>query len=341
MAFVILRTKSGWRIRHDRYEEGRRLSRRIPIKDYRSIGFSESLTLEQARERAKQLTATEGLKRQENSRQRIKDRLKAQDMRIKALLPLEEDFRHLLDTERKQMQWRAARDLIIAIPVQLEHWHAASSQFHALFVKLRHGADYARRLLKLINEYGAFVARTQNRYFKEIKPLSGLAKERVVDGSRKQKSLPLAPQELEAIRSRLKEEHYNWLYISIWMGLRPEEIDNPCTFEIQGDREWAVVYQSKLITKPKNERYKMIPKLFPEQEKAFRLMESGPKERPTGYVMGKVTEGVGLYGGRHGFVKLMKSRGRKLAEISMWMGHTNINRTRNDYMDKRVGFLED
>lgn len=339
MAFVVLRVRNGWRVRHDRYEGPKRLSRRIPVKEYSQVGFSEHMTLLEARERAKQLTATTALKRQEEKRQGIKDRIRAQETRLAALIPHEGGFALLLDTNRQQMQWRAAKELIIALPVSYAHWSEAKSRIYSYFLEKKWGVDYSRRLIKLMNRYGRYVARLQGTMYEDIPPLYGHYKERLVDASRKQKSLPLSPEELEKAKGTLAVEHYRWIFLTIWFGLRPEEADGtPSVVEQQG-HTWLRVYQSKLTSLPKAKRLKFIPILFPEQWEGIKLLAER-RERPSRARMKKVKAGAGLYAGRHGFIQLMKSRGRGPNEAHKWMGHTNINRTLEVYWDKEVGYIE-
>ncbi len=45
------------------------------------------------------------------------------------------------------------------------------------------------------------------------------------------------------------------------------------------------------------------------------------------------------YAGRKGFVDLMLSKGQTLENISIWMGHSTLNRTWRSYKNKRVYHL--
>jgi integrase len=115
---------------------------------------------------------------------------------------------------------------------------------------------------------------------------------------------------------------YNWLYLSVWLGLRPNEVDKLIDDEfvrILFDKQgipilW--VYQSKLTSIPPRFRWKLIP-LF---------------ERPLAKTVKKyLGSNITLYGGRKGFTDLMLSINQRLENISQWMGHSTIDRTWKHY----------
>ncbi len=60
-----------WCILYENYSDNKRTQRHIPKEEWRTIGFSESMTFEEARERAKQLSAQDWVKFQERRRNAI------------------------------------------------------------------------------------------------------------------------------------------------------------------------------------------------------------------------------------------------------------------------------
>jgi hypothetical protein len=46
-------------------------------------------------------------------------------------------------------------------------------------------------------------------------------------------------------------------------------------------------------------------------------------------------EGVDLYAGRKGFTDLMLAKGHSLENISVWMGHSTLERTWKSYKNRR------
>lgn len=144
------------------------------------------------------------------------------------------------------------------------------------------------------------------------------------------------------------EPHYNWLFISVWFGLRPHEVDNLAdskTWRKSVNKRGRVllhVYQPKLIKVPRPKRWKVIPLKHEDQTKALEIIESGNFRQPSHNVMHTwFGEAVTPYGGRKGFTDLMLEKGEKFAEISMWMGHTTLDRTYRDYKDKLKTSYED
>ena len=112
---------------------------------------------------------------------------------------------------------------------------------------------------------------------------------------------------LVSVSGRMNQANFNWLFLSVWPGLRPQEIDN--LHEIQ---LWRVetpivgrkvfwIYQTKIIALPPEDRWKPMRQYF--------------------------SKDIDLYGGRKGFTDLMLSRGNTIENISIWMGHSTLDRT--------------
>lgn len=159
---------------------------------------------------------------------------------------------------------------------------------------------------------------------------------------------PLYPNVLEAQKGNLLEENYNWLFLSVWFGLRPHEIDNlkdPKSWKMSVNKKGRMllhIYQPKLIKVPKLKRWKVIPLKYKEQEKAFKIIEAGNFRKPIYKVMHNwFGEGITHYGGRKGFTDLMLEKGEKFEEVSMWMGHTTLDRIYRDYKDRLKTSYED
>lgn len=124
------------------------------------------------------------------------------------------------------------------------------------------------------------------------------------------------------------------------MGLRPQEVDNLKNKELWNIEEncslkilW--VFQTKIVSLPHEDRWKPIPILFDEQEFALRIIKSQKIQRPlVKTVHHYFGEGIDLYGGRKGFVDLMLSKGHTLENISVWMGHSTLERTWKSYKQR-------
>lgn len=96
------------------------------------------------------------------------------------------------------------------------------------------------------------------------------------------------------------------------------------------------LFQTKIVALPYEDRWKPIPILFEEQEFGLRMIEGQNLKRPlVKTVRGYFGQGIDLYGGRKGFVDLMLSRRQELENISVWMGHSTLERTWRSYKQRR------
>ncbi len=144
---------------------------------------------------------------------------------------------------------------------------------------------------------------------------------------------PLSPEVLNQAAGKMHQANFNWLFISMWLGLRPQEIDN-----IHDQQLWKIetpivgrkifcIHQSKIIALPPEDRWKPIPILYEEQEFALRIIHSGNFKRPLVKTMRQYfSKDIDLYGGRKGFTDLMLLKGNTIENISIWMGHS-LDRT--------------
>jgi hypothetical protein len=194
---------------------------------------------------------------------------------------------------------------------------------------------------------GFFFCKKIGRAFLPIPFPRGYERQRLVEAyyTKEEKgrraSKPLSPENLITSKGTIKKEQFNWLYLSVWFGLRPKEVDN-----LKSDELWKVeknsgrltilwVFQTKMVALPREDRWKPIPILFEEQKFALRILEGQNFKRPLVKTVRRYFgEGIDLYGGRKGFVDLMLSREQELENISVWMGHSSLERTWKSYKQR-------
>ncbi|MEC9281789.1 MAG: hypothetical protein VX642_03690 [Bdellovibrionota bacterium] len=142
------------------------------------------------------------------------------------------------------------------------------------------------------NLWGYFVCRKLGRPFLPVPQPRGHEKQRLVENYYKNgkhvkkpaKGFP--PDELYKAKENLPVENFNWLYISLWLGLRPKEIDS-----LHDKTMWRLekthsgqqvisIFQTKIITVPPEDRWKPIPIQFDEQKVALKIIKSGKFKRP-------------------------------------------------------------
>ncbi|MEN0059728.1 MAG: hypothetical protein AAGB31_12890, partial [Bdellovibrio sp.] len=148
--------------------------------------------------------------------------------------------------------------------------------------------------------------------------------------------------------ARVGVKKYNWLFISFVFGLRPSECDGAIKkpeIENHNGVPVLVIYQSKLTTVSEDDKYKRIPIICDEQEKALKLIEKKQAKRPTPKWVDEhckdksktydINFKYDLYCGRKGFTDFLLNKGQSLEQISIWAGHASIEMTWRHYKDKR------
>jgi hypothetical protein len=145
-----------------------------------------------------------------------------------------------------------------------------------------------------LNQFGEFVCEHQGQFFKPIPKMTGHEANQIREAYHESKTFRgeskiLTPQKLEKIKDQLKPEQYRWLYISVWAGLRPKEIDllqnssdaerYKVTSTMVEKRNVPVleVYQSKLASVHRDHRWKYIPLFLKEQQKILTYLEQNLK----------------------------------------------------------------
>jgi len=329
---------------------------------WNNLGFYKYMTLGEAKTRAKQLNAQLDVKRQEEKL--IKIQLKNQNFqkRFDSVLPeefvaeFEKRFIRKRDSEvdsgkrrtsRAMQVWKAAQKMIVSIKVEPTDWYFSTYEIYDYFHSKKYSIRYIQSVIKIANLWGFYFCKVTGRAFLAIPTPKGYERARLIDAYYskteycRRPSLPLEPKNLYTSKDKIKSEQFNWLYLSVWFGLRPQEVDN-----LKKDELWKIeefngkkvlwLFQTKIVALPYEDRWKPIPIIFEEQEFGLRMIEGQNFKRPlVKTVRGYFGEGIDLYGGRKGFVDLMLSRRQELENISVWMGHSTLERTWRSYKQRR------
>ena len=353
--FVVKKKSSGkgWRLLQYVWKDGVRHEVTVPTEGYFALKFNPTWTLEEARNRAKQMNAERAVddRKAANAARRVHVE---QPLVESAFLPkaLVEDFTTRLKTDccgteaherRLLSRWRIVQQMIAELRVQPADYADQRRLFYRYCIERNWSLYYTNALLKILNLWGAFVSRKQRVFFEKVPPPRGVERERVAESNeasanyRAGGSSPLSVAGLGKLAGRLSEDQYRWVYCSYWFGLRPSEVNGEFKVERQGSETTLWVYQPKLVTLPKPKRWKAIPILYPEQVQALEWMESRALIPPLVKTMQKYLddERAGLYSGRKGFTDLMLGLGQKLEDVSVWMGHTTIERTWRNYKNRK------
>lgn len=330
---------------------------------WRSLGFHSSMNLSEARARARQLNAQIFLRRQEERLKKIQTIEKETRQRFESMLPEEfvSEFEHrfvrVRDSEtqngrrkmtRARIIWRAARSMITKIGIEPSEWFYHTHEIYDYFHEKQYSIRYMHTILKFANLWGFFICRKMARPFLPIPIPRGFERQRLLDAFYKKSSgirkpsNDLSPKDLGAVANRMNQPNFNWLYLTVWLGLRPQEVDNLCNKDywrvdtLPTGRKVLWVYQTKIVALPPEDRWKPIPLLFDEQLFALKVIQDGTFKRPLIKTVKKhFGARVDLYGGRKGFTDLMLSKGQSLENISIWMGHSTLSRTWRSYKNKQ------
>src|SRR5690606_32340195 len=108
--------------------------------------------------------------------------------------------------------------------------------------------SHSRKIHSLFNRWGIWYAARHRQSFiaanlnhRALKAIGNNYREHLKRTQGKVKSShPLSLDLLNSKKNVLRPEHYNWLYISVAFGLRPEEIDQLKTSE---GTTWRIIQQ--------------------------------------------------------------------------------------------------
>lgn len=331
---------------------------------WRPLGFHSRMTIEEARTRVKQVNAQRWIKEQEKRIQRkANEEYKARQMRDSALpmefvAEFENRFLRVRDSEtesgrrkktRSKIIWTAAQKMIATIPVDPTDWFYHTLEIYDYLAQHQYSIRYAHAVLKFANLWGFFISKKLGHPFLPVPVPRGFERMRIIEANYEKErrarraSLPLTPSQLDGAFGKLNQPNFNWLFLSVWFGLRPKEVDNlrdKSLWRIEAlpsGRKVLWVFQTKIIALPPEDRWKPIPTLFEQQEFGLRIIESQNFRRPIMKTMKRhFGAGIDLYGGRKGFSDLMLSKGQLFENISIWMGHSTLDRTWRSYKQKRV-----
>ncbi len=348
-SFYVRKLKRGWGLMEQSYVDKKSIQTPVTPDAFKALGFDPSWSIDLAKKRAKELNSSNLLQRSQQrsitkSAARVRDKL----ISSSHWLPISDvtEFEGYLKMtnmgspehfEKRMIMWDTAQKIITHMSIDPRVYSDYCKGFFNYFISKNYSPDYCNKLLAIINQWGMFYSKRRNTSFEPIRYPSAQEKEKIKQGYRKSKTCReggsdrMTPQILEKIKSKLTEEHYQWVYVSLWFGLRPDEIEL-AQFTVYTDE----IYKIRVlrIWAPKTQTYKFIPILYPEQSQAVSWLR--PMKRPLNKTLKSATGNsrITAYGGRKGFEKLMTGKGESLTAISAWLGHTNLRTTKTYYEDQ-------
>lgn len=339
----------------------KRKQRAVPRIAWPTLGFTDSLTLDQARERVRQLNSLNKVERLHKAAlTRTAFRIERDRLSHSAFVPEERNLAFLewldqntsgSETHRNKIRyiWAAGKKMIITLQLLPENFASSKKQLYRYLSMQEYSLAYAQKILASLNQYGRFTARLTGKFYEDIPSPRGHDREMISDSYLDSDSYfgpsePLTLALLQALEGALKPEQHSWLKASVWLGLRPSELD--AVLADRNQKSWRVeesetdvlwVYQAKLTSKPRADRWKPIPILYKEQKEAISILFEGKAIKPLTKTIKRILgEHVTLYGGRKGFTDLMLDKGHRLEDIAQWLGHSSIEMTWSKYKSRKV-----
>ncbi|HEY8272542.1 MAG TPA: hypothetical protein VIG33_16735 [Pseudobdellovibrionaceae bacterium] len=368
-SYYIRVSKSGWYVCYQFYKDGVRSQASVAKLAYRELGFKTEMSVDEAKERCKLLNAERGL---------IKDKIRVAAKRVteikninETLFPThsveafqellkEENFGSEAHLEKLYSHFNFIQTMVNYLRLQPFEYKDNSKKIYKYFISKQISLNYSYRLLTVLNRWGKFHSKTTGQFYDDVKAPRGREQSAIADAQKtksgketelgvRTESLPLVPEKLQAAKDKLIPDQFNWLKISVWFGLRPEEVDLldddtqfRVEFNLKSKTKVLHVYQPKLQSIPENKRWKRIPVVFKEQEECLELIAEGNFERPLNKTIRKhCGQGITCYGGRKNFVDMMLDKGQRIEDISLWLGHTSIETTWKHYKNRQtINFIE-
>jgi hypothetical protein len=361
-SYYVRVRKTGWYVWYQHYVDGKRVQEPVVKTAYHELGFRVEMSVDQAKERCVQLNKERAL---------TKEKVRLAAKRVESLKSLDDvlfpeayitEFEALLSEEnfgsdehlrKLRSHFLFVQRMCMTLRISPFEYKDNARRIYKYFIKEQVSVNYSSRLIKLLNRWGQFYCRKAGKYYGEVKQPGGRERSAIADAQAEKtgvntergvrtESLPLAPAQLKAAKDKLTVDYYNWLQLSVWFGLRPEEVDglkDPKRFKIGFHQATGVhfleIYQTKLQSVASDKRWKKVPVIFEQQTACLEIIKEGSYSRPTYLAMRKAFgAGTTLYGGRKGFVDLMLSLGQNLENVSIWLGHKDISTTWEHYKDR-------
>lgn len=321
--------------------------------EWASIGFFPSMTYDEAKERARTLSANDWDKYQEQRREANKSRLAVEAEEECELLPTVLCQRFEVDILLEQIcwneesahyrqlliYWRTAKRVIREIKLAPEEWQDRRTSIYAYFKRRQWSLSYTQKVIRVMNLWGRYYSKINRKFFEPVSKPSGEASVKIHEAFYEKRpqglvSNPIAWGELQRAKISMERKKWNWLYLTLWFGLRPSELDKLVyKVEMHGSIKLLAVYQHKLTRLPPEQRWKFIPILFQEQREGMKMIILSDFQKPSIPTIRKyVNAGATRRGGRKGFVALMWEAGRYPKALSFrWLGHKSVRTTDNHY----------
>ncbi len=353
-----------WNVYYQYYEDGKRRQEAVKRFAYPELGFRPEMNLDEAKARCKQLNSERKIEK--DKIKKAADKVVELKILDETLFPKDQVQQFLEKLEDENFGSEAHFNKIIShfnfvqnMLIQLKmvnptEYKDDAKRIYKYFFKQKISINYSKRLISILNRWGRYQAKLRGSYFEDVPTPRGRERSAIAEAQQtkhgvsselgvRTESHPLTPEILTAMKEKVSEEQYNWLYLTVWLGLRPEEVDclhNKENYKISTKNKTKIlsIYQSKLMSIAESLRWKHIPLIFKEQGVTLEIIKSGVFKRPLSKIVRKYSgdNRITLYGGRKNFVDMCLDRGQNFVDIAAWMGHQNTTTTFKHYKARDI-----
>ncbi len=350
MGLYVRKHSGGWSVIEESYSNGQRSQKTIPKESYVSLGINPDWDVSKAKAEAKRINlakhATSTRIKAARNYASIMERgtVYTPGDQVRDFLQklIEDSFGSDRHKNRLLSHWQYLSRMLIKLQIQPVDYFDNKERIYKYFIEQRTSPDYANKLLRVLNAWGEFTCRDRKQFFQPVRRPRGLIRSKIeesyLDSDKvKSESEPLTPELLYTVHTVLRPCNYNWLLMTVWFGLRPNEVDlKKLKVGTIDGLPVLSVYQTKLTSVARDKRWKIIPAIYPPQIELAEKLNTLEFKRPLMKTLRRVfKQRITLYGGRKGFVDLMLDRGQSLEDISMWLGHQSIETTWRKYRNRK------
>ena len=315
--FVSKAKRSKFRVFIEEWKPKRKIVT-VKSENYPTYNINHNMTYEQADSAAKEYNLKS--KSQKNKDARAIAQIQQNSLLNSFSLPqyLVDDFITELRAEYKnntdrletlEQHWKASQQMIAKLQIDYTIFFNSRFQIFEYYEKKCWSADYIKRITKISNRWGSFCARKKGTFFEPIPKIGikihDIVKKRELKKNIRRAAEPMKWSELRNLRTKFMNEEltlqWNWLYIGLFFGLRPSEIDSlkdKSKFRLDFNKDNNVdvifVYQNKLKNLAEARRWKVIPIVETEQLEAIQLIKSGEFKRPLNKTLKRLFETTGI-----------------------------------------------
>jgi hypothetical protein len=352
MGYTVRKKSGRWYVQYETYPDGKRTAKTVAGEDLARLGIQDHMSIEDVKLIIKDVNRHERKTRWDAKRFRIQERMEADAVVTVKTLPrtfvseFEDELHSYPNWKKLLSNWNRAKKLIATLNIPSDQWKRRKQAIYNYFEENRLSDAYAKKVIRVMNLWGDFYSQKTGTAFSILPTPKGHAKSRIrkkYESSRKvaKASEGLTEDLLRSIKQTMMPLQYNWLFISLWFGLRPNEMRNLdkaqltyVTYDPDKKLYFLNIKQTKLSNLSDDLQWKIIPVLYPEQKAALELINSKSYDEPLPKTVRLHSKGnYKLYAGRKGFGPLMWDKGHDIVEVSSWLGHKSIDRTYADYMN--------